>query len=216
MFSLPPLEEELHIALKGVYLGVLHHPDTNGVEVYVGSSYGKRGLGNRILNNHRNATHRRGVPQKILYQAINRDGAITNFLRLATYPPNVLTEAVCTAIFGTIQSPAYLGSRHLSLPPVDKIIGLNRCGPVQTWEEGSPTFGTDATLFRRLRLLDNCLRSGSFQLSASHKDGYCIIQFFLWRLWFTIPANIVREWGLVGGEIVNIEWSISNGPHLHQ
>ena len=139
MCSLPPLEAELHTGLQGVYLGLVHHPKTDGVEAYAGSSYGKRGLGNRIFNNHRNAAHRRGIPQKILYQSMDQDGATTDFLLLATYSPGtpatqiLLTEAVCAAIFGTIQSPAYLGSRHPSLPPVGKIVGLNRSDPVQAW-----------------------------------------------------------------------------------
>ena len=177
MCSLPPLEQELFIRRQGAYLGIIHHPSTYGAEVYAGSSYGKMGLGNRILNNHRNAAHRRGIPQKILYQAMDRAGSTTNFLRLATYPPKtvtaqiLLTEAVSASLFGTVQNKVYLDSRHPSLPAANNIVGLNRSDPVQAWEEGLPTFGIDATLFRCLRVLDNCRRSGPFHLAAHLRKG---------------------------------------------
>ena len=33
---------------------------------------------------------------------------------------------------------------------------------------------------------------------------------------FVIPSKIVKVWGLDGGEVLNIEWSISDDPHPHK
>jgi hypothetical protein len=92
--------------------------------------------------------------------------ATTSFIRLASYTEPVpiakvlLTEAVCCSIFGSFNSELYCEPRMKELPKVDWNYGLNKSDPLRTLPSGPESIGKDAATYRRLRTLDNCLKSG--------------------------------------------------------
>jgi hypothetical protein len=189
--------------------------------VYIGSSYGKLGIQNRIKD-HLSQLYRENDTSKAFYIAMEKPGAATSFILLASYPTTtpvaqvLLTEAVCCSIFGTLKSKIHLRLRLKELPKVNWEYGLNRSDPLQSMRFGLTTIGNDITTYRRLRTLNNCLKSGPVHVGfhprrRSSKNGS--YQFSLFDESFAIPRDIADTWGLDNHSEVNVQWEIVNDTH---
>lgn len=155
---------------------------------------------------------------------MDEPGANTFFIRLSSYTENVptaqvlLTESVCCSIFGTFSSEVYQQVRLKWLPKVDRDRGLNRSDPLQTWRSGVDTIGNDASSYRRLRTLDNCLKSGPMRVGFHPRKKSITngsYQFTLFDENFTIPKTVAELWRLRGGSVVNVQWDVSTDFHQH-
>lgn len=131
--SLATLQEEVHFAKQGVYAAIVH---SQGVKVYIGSSYGFQGLQNRVFSNHLNPAYRCHYTYRAPYKAMNAPGAVTHFNLLAAYetwverPQVLLTEAVYASLFGSFRTKVYRSLRIEGLPSVNWASGLNRSDPL--------------------------------------------------------------------------------------
>jgi hypothetical protein len=125
----------------------------------------------------------------------------------------LLAESACCAIFGTLNSEEYRQIRLEQLPKVDWNYGLNRSDPLWTFGTGYKTLGRDLTLYRRLRTLYNCLRSGPVRVKNCRPQGS--YQFHLFEEQFIIPVQVEKKWGLQHNSKVNVKWDIADGTHPH-
>lgn len=152
-----------------------------------------------------NPSYREGDPYKALYKAMDTEGSKTSFVLLARYPGRVataqvlLTEAVCALLFGSLRAKLYWELRLLELPVVEWSNGLNRSAPLGA--SSSPQIGTDATTYRRLRTLDNCLRSGPVRVNV--RKWNC--RFYLFGQRFGIPVSISRAWDLENDRVIYVK-----------
>jgi len=109
---------------QGVYAGIVRQ-ETGQVLLYVGSSYGKLGLQNRVFSNHLRPTYRAKYPFKALYSAMDKKKTTTSFILLAQYSKRVeqsqilLQGAICCFLFGSFGAKAYRELRAAELPEVD-------------------------------------------------------------------------------------------------
>ncbi|KFY21993.1 hypothetical protein V491_02913 [Pseudogymnoascus sp. VKM F-3775] len=216
-------QKDILTSKQGVYAAIIYRADRETC-LYIGSSYGKDGIKNRIIRNHLRESYRRKDPTKPLYVMMDEPGANTFFIRLSSYTENVptaqvlLTESVCCSIFGTFSSEVYQQVRLKWLPKVDWDHGLNRSDPLQTWRSGVDTIGNDASSYRRLRTLDNCLKSGPMRVGF-HPRRKSITngsyQFTLFDENFTIPKTVAELWELRSGSVVNVQWDVSTDFHRH-
>lgn len=223
VYSLKTLQKDVLISKQGVYAAIVYraHRETC---LYIGSSYGKDGIKNRVIRNHLRQSYRNKDPTKPLYVMMDEPGANTFFIRLSSYTEDVptaqvlLTESVCCSIFGTFSSEIYQQIRLKGLPKAGWDHGLNRSDPLQTWRSGVDTIGNDASSYRRLRTLDNCLKSGPMRVGF-HPRRKSITngsyQFTLFDENFTIPKTIAGHWGLRSGSVVNVQWDVSADFHRH-
>ena len=219
--SFPLLENEILVSEQGVYIGIVR-TESGLYLLYVGSSYGQKGLINRINKNHRSPSYRKKYPDKTFYVAMDTPGSITRFIRLIWFPNPVptglvlLAEAVCCSLFGSYDHAVYHRARPHSLPAVDWNNGLNRSDPLKIWPSGPTSIGNDLCTFRRLRRLDNCLNSGPMKVwYCKEKDKQSgSYQFCLFNENFTIPSKIAQSWNLAHQSIVNVQWDAK--PERHQ
>jgi hypothetical protein len=150
---------------------------------------------------------------------MEEEDVATFFIPLVIYKEVVeigqvlLAESVCCAIFGTLNSEEYRQIRPEQLPKVDWNYGLNRSDPLWTFRTGYKTLGRDLTLYRRLRTLYNCLRSGPVRVKHYQPRGS--YSFHLFEEGFKIPIELGRKWGLEHNSAINVEWDIANGTHPH-
>lgn len=96
--------------------------------------------------------------------------------------------------------------------------GLNRTDPLQSWRCGVDTIGADVCVFRRLRTLDNCLKSGPVRVGFHPRRRHLVngsYQFCLFSENFTIPRPVAELWELQNGSIVNVQWDIARDFHPH-
>lgn len=223
MSSFASLQKRILTSDQGVYAGFVLR--TSGeTYIYVGSSYGKGGLQQRVVNNHLRQSYRSREPDKPLYMAMDEFEARTFFVPLLRYKQGVptgqvlLAESVCCAMFGSFRSPQYQQLRPDELPLVCWERGLNRSDPLQSWRCGVDTIGNDACTFRRLRTLDNCLKSGPVRIGFHPRRRHPVngsYQFYLFDVSFTIPKHVAKLWELQDGSIVNVEWQIAKDFHPH-
>lgn len=192
--------------------------------VYIGSSYGRKGLGNRVLKNHLNPTYRKRHSEKALCIAMAETEAITSFICLLSYAEPVpigqvlLAEAVCACLFNTFDSDLYHDLRPQCLPRVDMSHGLNRSDPLRTLPVGPKSIGNDVTTFRRLRTLHNCLGKGPIRVSYYvywERETKSSWRFQLFTAMFTIPKKIAAKWNLANNPKINVERQVSSGVHPH-
>jgi hypothetical protein len=95
---------------------------------------------------------------------------------------------------------------------------FTKSDPLQIWRSGDETIGNDSSSYRRLRTLENCLKSGPVHVrcyprTRSIKNGS--YQFWLFSEGFRIPKGVAECWGLQNGSVVNVQWQISDGTHSH-
>ncbi|KFY08692.1 hypothetical protein V492_05995 [Pseudogymnoascus sp. VKM F-4246] len=221
--DLKTFQKDILTSEQGVYAAIVYraHRETC---LYVGSSYGKEGIKNRVIRNHLRQSYRSRDPTKPLYVMMDEPGANTFFIRLSSYRENVptaqvlLTESVCCSMFGTFSSEIYQQVRLKGLPEAGLDHGLNRSDPLQTWRSGVDTIGNDASSYRRLRTLDNCLKSGPMRVGFHRRRKSTIngsYQFTLFDENFTIPKAVAEHWMLRSGSVVNVQWDVSAGFHQH-
>jgi hypothetical protein len=155
---------------------------------------------------------------------MDEPGAITFFIRLSSYteavssPQVLLTESVCCSIFGTFSLKQYQELRLKELPPVNWDWGLNRSDPLQTWRSGVETIGNDVGTFRRLRTLDNCLKSGPMRVGFHPRKNLTTHGSYMITLFdenFVIPKHIAEYWRLQSGSVVNVQWQVLDDIHPH-
>ena len=81
----------------------------------------------------------------------------------------------------------------------------------------NPQVGQDVTTWRRLRTIDNCLRSGPITVtSVMKKDGTYQDLFALFHQSFHIPYKLAEAWKLRESPVVNVQWDITKGTHPEQ
>jgi len=95
---------------------------------------------------------------------------------------------------------------------------FTKSDPLQIWRSGDEAIGNDSSSYRRLRTLENCLKSGPVHVrcyprTRSTKNGS--YQFWLFSEGFRIPKDVAECWGLQNGSVVNIQWQILDDTHLH-
>ena len=225
MLTLPSfktLQKDILTSDQGVYAGIVLRA-CGQTCVYIGSSYGKGGIKWRIIKNHLSQSYRNREPSKCLYIVMDELGATTFFICLARYPRRVsvaqilLTEAVCCSIFGSLNLEQYRSLRLKELPQVDWDCGLNRSDPLQIWRSGDETIGNDSSSNRRLRRLENCLKSGPVYVHYHYKGPSTAgsYEFWIFSETFIIPKDVAECWGLQNGSMVNVQWQISDDTHPH-
>lgn len=121
----------------------------------------------------------------------------------------LLAEATLMLLFGSLMIRISQVLMNPSLPAILYEGVLNRSNPFGTGSGQS--FGNDQTTFRRLKILDNCLRSGPFNVHVQfHEDGQPnSYSFYLFKLVFTIPVATGRLWRLEKDPVINVEWIVS-------
>ena len=206
LVSLDSLQEDLRTRRQGVYLAVVHRD--GATQIYVGSSYGKSGLGKRVFQQHMSATYRSHDKQKGLYHAMDKPGALTRFVPLVVFPESVsmaqvfLTEAGLTALFRTYKIQAYRKVLPTHRNWISFDAGLNRSNPLG--EAKDTTIGLDVTKWMRLNRLNNCKQSGPWWLIANKNPkentngkwrSYAFILFSI-AARFSIPIEVIREFDL--------------------
>lgn len=105
----------------------------------------------------------------------------TFFIYLSRYKEIVLvsqvllTKSVCCSIFGLLRSPQYQQLRFYELPTIDWQRGLlNRSDPLQTQRPRLETISRDLCVYRRLRTLDNCLKSGPIRVAFIPRQRHLV------------------------------------------
>ena len=217
--SLPNLELRLRTSNPGVYLILVRR--ANGTwNWYVGSSFGKYGLQNRVFSNHKSEAYRRAEPGKLLYKRMDEPGARSSFVRLVEFdgpaPKErvLVAETVCMALFKAHHSPflrALLPDERTWIPSGR---GLNRSMP--TMEVANIHLGDMCTSFSRQRLFNRC--QGIYEWSVSkHSWSYLI---YLGACQVVVPVAIAKRLGLhrqpEDERSVWVQFDIADGPHDHQ
>ena len=212
-------EKDVLVPNQGVYAAFVQSA-CDQIETYIGSSYGRQGMRNRILKNHLNPQYRSKDPFKALYIAMNKPSVTTSFVGLLSYQQSVpigavlLAEAMCASLFGTFDSERYREIRLSDLPEVNWEYSLNRSDPLRSLLTGSKSIGNDVTTYRRLRTLDNCLNSGPFHVGFHPRRKHArngSYQFSLFNESFTIPKDVAVSWKLESQAEINVQWQLLSG-----
>lgn len=208
---------------QGVYAAFVQSACSQ-TEVYIGSSYGQQGMKNGILKNHLNPHYRSKDPFKALYIAMDKPGTTTSFVSLLNYEKRVpigavlLAEAMCASLFGSFDSEQYRKVRLRDLPEVNWEYGLNRSDPLRSLPTGPESIGNDVTTYRRLRTLDNCLKSGPMRVGFHPRRKHAMngsYQFCLFKENFTIPKDVAFSWKLNDQSEINVQWQCYPERHPH-
>ncbi|KAL8644088.1 MAG: hypothetical protein Q9226_007941, partial [Calogaya cf. arnoldii] len=197
--DLKQFEAGLSTNQQGVYAIILMRYG-QFYEIYIGSSFGKDGLYNRIYKNHQNPSYRLKEPKKYLYLAMAKPGVTAHYLCLAIFQQReqkivpLLLEAVLCSLFGSYDIPLYREIRSASLPVVDWKEGANRSDPLSYFSHTAKP--------KRDRLLKNALAGGAMPVihTTSNSEYFRI---GLCRIEITIPVIVGRRWGLAESPWVN-------------
>ena len=130
----------------------------------------------------------------------------------------LLAEATCASLFGTFDSEFYRNIRLEGLPNVRWEYGLNRSDPLRSLPTGPATIGNDATTYRRLRTLENCLNGGPIRVGFHSRRGHTSngsYQFCLFNENFTIPKDVALSWKLGKESEINVQWQCTLDRHPH-
>ena len=155
---------------------------------------------------------------------MNQPGTTTSFVALLKYEQRVpigavlLAEAMCASLFGTFNSEPYRNIRLRDLPEVDWKWGLNRSDPLKTFAVGMESIGNDVTTYRRLRTLDNCLKSGPMRVGFHPRRKHVengSYQFYLFHQSFTLPKDVAISWKLKRQDEINVQWQCCLDRHPH-
>ena len=90
LYSLKNIQKNILTSNQEVYAAIVHRA-CGQTCLYIGSSYGKDGIKNRIIRNHLRQSYRRKDSTKPLYVIMDEPGANTFFIRLSSYKDTVTT-----------------------------------------------------------------------------------------------------------------------------
>lgn len=223
--SVSKLNYTIDTVRQGVSLAVLKQvfemmPYLRGL--YTGSSYGKKGVQNRVRNNHQNPNYRARNP-KALYAAMEERNTTTDFCLLMAFDTKahtgwvLLCEAIWANMTGSYQTSQTLDLRAPSLAAVMPYHALNRSDPV-----GFPKgFGDVASQETKLvRMFKKAQMKSPYRVWQKIKtkmgikwDRYLV---HVGHLQFTVPINLARNWRLDKEPYVDIEFQVSVLQHPYQ
>lgn len=185
--------------------------------MYVGSAFGKDGVGNRVHHGHFNQKHRDQESGKYLYRCMEHANADPWPVCLAQFPKPtdaaivIILEAMMACTFGTYATKIYKELRPSVLPPVDWASGVNQSDPLSTGDNRMAWKYTTAS--KRLRKLQNARAGGPVKVRRESKKGAHI-----W-LFETVVVSMLTStadaWDLKHGSTVNMSYIITEKRHPH-
>ena len=195
----------------------------NRCAAYVGSSWGKDGVGNRIWNNHKVARFREKEPEKTLYKAMAREDtqatySINSVKFSETVSPDLilLAKSASCCLFGTYESDFYTLHRPRFLLPLKRAFALNRSDPLQE-HRGKEWIGSSYIYWKRNNALLNCHCTGPkvVYTNDTSKRGISNKQF---RFSFSnvkinIFADSVSTCGMQRGSTIFVELQYQEETH---
>ena len=187
-----------------------------GPKIYVGSSWGKRGLEARTKD-HQNPIFREKYKHVYHYMLLNTPGNIANFFPLVVFPSKVpmalvvCAEAVMACVLGAFPRLAYMAARPRHLPRVDYHAAVNRMDPL---------LSGDSTLTAKVGArekhqwqLENALQGGPKRIFPCKNRTSVVYRWNLLGATLTFPTAVAREWGLDQSPSINVRYDILDGRH---
>lgn len=217
MYRLVKLRKSCLTDRQGAYIDIqLLEPNVIASFIYGGSSFGDKGLGHRVINEHLDPEFRIAHPSRH-YLMMEHTDITPNFLAVCVFiqPTHfaivILAESVYCLIFGCLQTPDYLAIRDSRLPKVEKASALNIADPFTTEDMSASRHAINEA--RRNELYQKTLEGGLFPVYKDpRKQSF---QVNISSLELDIPVHIAHGLLLhvVAKPQVKVTFEVTLEPH---
>lgn len=203
---------------QGIYAIIIFFNTHAGVyRLYIGSAYGKFGMGYRLYKNHFNAVYRKREPGKYLYRCMEHPNADSRPVCLVRFREQVepavvlFAEATMVSIFGTFPRRDYQEFQDPRLPAIDWDAGVNQSDPLMTGDNRE--LWKDSVMSKRRKKLDNARAGGPVRVAYTKPPKEAWMLRIFEQLQLLIPKATAIAWNLRGDSQVNVSYDIATDRH---